>query len=884
MQEESKSILEGSALAEELASLRASLAHYQHAAHIGALQLQRHSLDTTTALERAKQLEIQNTRLRDEVRSLRMNPDKTPHPSELSVAELTIAHRRLSERLSIIESILLERNTELNHANRRIESLLSTVDDHKELLNRARQLQDDERDNAVTLQGRLKASEEQRKMAERTVADYAELVKLLEGRSSRSNKDSDSTPPSSSSSIRRSSFGAVDHYEAGRAGLQRLLEEFNETTASLQQEIARLHHELEDREQALDIERTLGEEDRTKLAFAMTELDQYKANDRSAANMVSRYMKFSQNSIDLLQGALDTQRTRHEATLASLDAEHDALQKSLISSQADTMRIREVLDELTEDISRESYGRRREVALRLRLNRREEETVAALRTLTRRLQEGLDRFNQDETSSTVESMTKLLERALKDVSNLVHTLDGSTMVVGMNASDSEEMHGEGLSNGSIARMIASQEAVATLVDELHVETERRLKLEKSLADSLLPSKTQTISHSKTDSKAGTSSRETLVDPVSSPVQPSSTTTSHSSLSVEPVTPSNQEDQPELSLHSTPVASPAIVLQETASSNQSSPHSVPAVPLLLAVQKHTGTISPLVLVDGDDLFDQEKTGEVTSLETPVSSRPDPKVWELAASLSKVTHRYDSIAESFKNCYSTLLRLKDDLNNLTSTHTESPNTKLLGTFLRRLEDYTEDCRVELEIRVADEERLVKGWETMLTVPGALDDESNRESIELQINNFVTGTDPTVTKVLKTFTRKLEDLEHDVVLLKRAVHEVGFQTGDEVAEGTIEANSNNSAPSPWSWTSNILTTSLSRPSSPAPPPTFGSIVTQQRTPSSSPSSPSPLRTLQSSAFSKALDPENGTASGEAFHPLPKNLLDLPFRISMPRTIHLD
>jgi hypothetical protein len=43
------------------------------------------------------------------------------------------------------------------------------------------------------------------------------------------------------------------------------------------------------------------------------------------------------------------------------------------------------------------------------------------------------------------------------------------------------------------------------------------------------------------------------------------------------------------------------------------------------------------------------------------------------------------------------------------------------LARLDDFSEDARVELEIRLADEERIARGYATLLAVPGAITSEA-------------------------------------------------------------------------------------------------------------------------------------------------------------------
>jgi hypothetical protein len=82
---------------------------------------------------------------------------------------------------------------------------------------------------------------------------------------------------------------------------------------------------------------------------------------------------------------------------------------------------------------------------------------------------------------------------------------------------------------------------------------------------------------------------------------------------------------------------------------------------------------------------------------------------------------------------------------------------------LDDYTEDVRVELEIRILDEEVLGRGYETLLMCSPPSGEEWNEE----EILAFVNGTDPIIAKALKNFENKLRDLEEDIAVVKKVVY---------------------------------------------------------------------------------------------------------------------
>lgn len=198
--------------------------------------------------------------------------------------------------------------------------------------------------------------------------------------------------------------------------------------------------------------------------------------------------------------------------------------------------------------------------------------------------------------------------------------------------------------------------------------------------------------------------------------------------------------------------------------------------------------------------------------------------LLHSLSGAKHRYVTLQRALRDCSLTLKELKRTLGSPSpsSPHRMVHRSQHLLTALSRIDDFTEDVRVELEIRIADEELTVHGFETLLSVPGALSDADERTEMEANARRFVDGTDDGVQKALERFERKLDDVQHDVAILKRTVHEVSLAEADS-EDRTRDRNNKSSA---WtSWTAGLLTptSNSSRPTTPAP--TFGSVMTSPR-----------------------------------------------------------
>ncbi|KAG8891046.1 hypothetical protein FRB98_000055 [Tulasnella sp. 332] len=895
-------ILEENALVNELASIRAALSHYQvittlhsilmlnfildllpayqHASDAGALQLQRRSFDANAALERQKQLEIENERLTQELSILSRNPNKQPHPATLSVTELTLAHRRLSDRLSTTETLLLDRTAELNHALRKADISAAVASRSQSLLERARLERENDAKRARSLQSRTKAAVEEKLMLERIVEDYAALVRGIEARSPQASDGGSSASPSSPGTPSgRSAISA--QAETGRMGLQRLLEEMNATVEPLQQHNFQLQTEIDDLRVQLEAARRGGEEDRTKLALARVSLEQYLCDDNSAAKLVSRYMKFSQTSIDLLQTALDSQRTRSEARIVTLEGQLQALQKSLIDSRQQTTRLRDALDELTENISRETYGRRREIALRLKLISREEQVSVALRTLVHGLDEGRSKLSAsypDGDGAKFSAPEELLSTISDEAVRLLQALDGQ------GASDLKDE--ASVPGGPLARIIASEDSVTTLVMELERETERRLTLERRLGEYISSGPlglAEDIGYSTpTPSDLGVGwSKETLVtqqlvvhpispfqrlsfgQPLSSPVQ---------TISVRNTSTDNAAKQPTPAPPETP-STPDTLISYT-SDNATPPSQAQGMEVAFVDSSVTDTAERVISeVELPESSDHSAPSETPSpLYSPISPRstssapsttsskaPDDDLNAIMGDLSQASGQYNGIANSLRSCAATLAKLKaqDSLPVLPTSPT-SPETVLAKAYLDRLNDALEDCQVEVEILMADEDRLIHGFRTMLSIPAALADTSNRQRFITEVERFVQSAESDVTGQKAVFQRKVDDIEHDIALLKSSLYQIE-DIGSKTPKGGQGSSPMASIVS-WPWPSDLLSPPANRSRPGSPTPTFVSTMTQQ---SKSPS------------YSQA----SGSSSPVIHQRSSVSLCDLPFRIPMPK-----
>ena len=204
--------------------------------------------------------------------------------------ELTIAHRRLSDKLTLTEEVLLARTTELAHAQSDISKIQNSVDAAYELAaQRQGQVQVTEAKQRE-LERKLRAVEEERKLSDLVVQEYAELVRTLEGRSRTQAASASAASFPLGNVGNNSSATLVDSLSEGKSGLQKLLGELNGEHEQLGAEISRLQGDLANLASELDVERQRGNDDRAQLAQALVELERYRIDDNTAAKMVSRYM------------------------------------------------------------------------------------------------------------------------------------------------------------------------------------------------------------------------------------------------------------------------------------------------------------------------------------------------------------------------------------------------------------------------------------------------------------------------------------------------------------------------------------------------------------------------------------------------------------------
>ncbi|KAG1782393.1 hypothetical protein EV702DRAFT_1064081, partial [Suillus placidus] len=935
----------------ELSSLRQTAARFQHEAHQAALKLQRHALAAAQTNVRLHLLESQHSLLASELVTLRAHPLPNSQSDSHVVQELTLALRRSSEKLDLTEHALAEKTAELVKTRTEAQKARHDAEGAYKLAASARAREEEGKVRERGLETRLQAAEEERRLIELVVHEYADLSSLGNGGAVLQN---------ASVSASASSLTLVEGLHEGKSSLHRLMTEFASENEKRETSITQLRNEIAILESILDAERKTAAQDRAQLSKAQLELETLKLDDATAAKMVSRYMKFSQSQTNALQSTLMTLQTRHASTQHTLQSTINDTEARTHAHMAENARLRDALEELGEEVTREVYGRRREVALRLALLAREEALGEALRRWVRRAQEGIRRCADADSQ-----MYATFERAVKDAESLLTALDAEVAL------------GDGsLVTGVLGRLVLAKDAVMRMSEEVGVEVGRRVAAERRL--SLGIGSPDEVVHEQTIADQGTPidvteqsahTQDTNTDiphtqdlipasphaptPSSLPAEDNRGTSSPvigditsgtSQLLLDLPTESSQSPAaPILDLAQTPAGKEAFILQPSAelrtplasankltmepvdtdriSDTQEAKYHVqtpdtegttlPVIgditpgtsQLLLDLpvkpsRSHTVSILDLMQTpagedacilppsaeprtpsasanestmepDTDGILDtkdtppphpltnhakQEHSPTNQFLErnedsgvffTPAATSPEvqavapanepnnlttniipsDEISSLLSSLSKVNHRYDALQHAFRDCSLALKDLKRLLPpiaiasppTLTPTPSHSPRS-LLRTALDRISDYTEDARVELEILITDESLAIRGFETLLTVPGALSLSSDSNLDLEEMRTFVEGRDEGVRKARERLEEKLGDVQHDVAVVKRAVHD--FQVQLDEGEGDREPEEDQS----WSaWTSSILP----RSSTPTPTqtPTFGSVMTSPR-----------------------------------------------------------
>ncbi|KAJ7473794.1 hypothetical protein B0H11DRAFT_2429684 [Mycena galericulata] len=963
-------------LSEELRSLRALVTRFQNEAHASSIKLQRHALDTSTLSERLAQLEAENRALTTELQVLRDNPLPSTEggtgTSQETVAELTLSLRRLNAKLTLTESALAEHTSLLAHERAASTQHAHAAGEAYALAARARAREEEGLQRERALERSLLGAREEARLSDRVVGEYAALVRTLEGRSPPGSAKGwtdgaragaggssatlvDPIPPSSPTPA-----SSLTH---SKSQLAALTDRFASQTTALSARAAALQTELDIAQAQLAAARTLTAELGAEVGRAKFAAEKARVDDRSAAGMVERYMKFTQQTTTALHTSLTSLRARHSATILSLTSSLSSSHSSLAASRQSEERLRNMLDEAGRREVGESVGRRREVGVRVRMVGREGRVVGGLRgavlNVVRLVGDGVGgegmggggarggEVGEREGDGEGEGEAKKALAALvRDVRRVLAMLDSDVELPIPMSSDAPDAHAHAHANaransnkeygsaekdrGTEGRMLLLESAVEMLVAELEGEVKRRVEAERVLGERerLVLGERDEDADADGDGKAGsalphahpavsdddeleTNGREHGPEQEQGHVhQPSPRLPPDGRLlagdypfagdeeeneggeeeeenkegeggegareqEVE------QEQEPEQEQERTPELTAHQDLEEAPTSAPAPVHAAPAqaVPF---VQPSPGSVA-IVFPSMDPADAPPPSAPEPPLRAPTPpapapalappAPPPPPTHPLLADLAAASKRYDALQRAFRDCHlaleelrAVLLRAPDNAlahvpsdananasyanaNALPRVNGNGHGTALDARVLRgaveRLHDYTEDARVELEIRVADGRVLARGWETLVGMPASSSassadggggrthehgDGDGAAEVRRQIAEFVQRD----AQAQAAFARKLEDVEHDIGAVKRVVYAPPSEEGsfvplepmfpvtpDADAERENDGGGGGGARGWASW----LRSGTPSPAYADAPPTFGSVMTSPR-----------------------------------------------------------
>lgn len=149
----------------ELASLRTQLAQYQHASHQSAIQLQGSRLEHSLLKDQNVSFASTLSALQAELEILRAHPAPPQlKPDSTALAELSLAHRRLSAKLDITEGSLSASRLELAAAQQELGRLGKEREGDRATINEYRRIEEEREEELLWQKGETRRAEEQKKL------------------------------------------------------------------------------------------------------------------------------------------------------------------------------------------------------------------------------------------------------------------------------------------------------------------------------------------------------------------------------------------------------------------------------------------------------------------------------------------------------------------------------------------------------------------------------------------------------------------------------------------------------------------------------------------------------------------------------------------------
>jgi hypothetical protein len=530
---------------------------------------------------------------------------------------------------------------------------------------------------------------------------------------------------------------AISNLLIGQRGVNRLFEDFTQTLSTRDKEIHRLKDRLEEIEHTLSTITEQLDQETTLRISAESQRDTILRDDASAAKVVERYMTFTQKTHATVHLHLDNLRARAAATQLSLRKELVHTQSRLVAETERAERLRLALDEASENLQREVGGRRREVGLRLKMISNEERRE-------RKIEIWLDRVRRQREGVEGAVLEADILESLLDEGIEAYNLDSkpnATVGQGQIASKDKQRSWKGilgrkrgisnattLSDGgeaaSIARVLLAEELVDTLVKDLQVETERRMALEGERVEWLAKEAIEGVEAGE----VGVGEDDGHGDGVMFDLD------QH-----------EHEHEAEGEGHG-----------EGDGKGEE------------AIEVGDGD-KEIALSTGEEILNDPI---LLPLEPPLIPLETPPPLEPTPTLTRLSTIFDPLLESHKPLQSSLNALSHSLSDIRESLPTKRNLirktplqdPILLSILENLHESLEDARVDVEIAIADEDRVYRGFEALLGVGGG--------GVVQSHNVFEDAREFVAFKLNEGWTKlsgKVGDLEMDLSTVKSKIHEL-------------------------------------------------------------------------------------------------------------------
>nr|XP_019000654.1 uncharacterized protein I203_06699 [Kwoniella mangroviensis CBS 8507]OCF64115.1 hypothetical protein I203_06699 [Kwoniella mangroviensis CBS 8507] len=788
----------------ELTSLRQQLAQYQKAAHQASIHLQGVRLELALSKEKEERWTREKDVLEREVEVLRRVSSNTlpptPLPTSNALTELSLAHRRLSSKLDLTETELSSTKSELSKAHLELQRIKQEREGDRAIINELRRVEEDREEELEWEKGERKKMEEMKKLCDLALEEYQTLVHSLDptavppstpskptssiflapslqrlsldGDNSTSQCNDLDTPPLTAtssttlpSSVPVSPGETISNLLIGQKGVQQLFQDFTSFLISKDKHIHSLENKIEELEYSFNVSNEQLDAESQKRVEAENERDKALRDDESASKVVERYMNFTQKTHQTLHLHLNNLRKRSNATSSTLRNQLGNLKAELTVEKEKNQKLNEKFDDLLESFLRESTGRRREISLRLKL-------IAIQEKMQSEFEKWLNKVDKirndiegivvepdilegllDEVIDIISSSTNKAEkgesgnndkvRSWRGLGGLINKSTKTKSTSGIERNHEQE---------SLARILLAEELVTTLVADLQDETEKRMELERQRVDWLAKEAVEGV---KADEGDDGHVVFDLDDPEHEHIDIDEQHIARDDQTRDPQEQKNGivADKNEIHLIADERPQELDSEQTTRTTIQPTPtHAEPPTPISSVPEP-----SPL-------------TTQLETMFEPITSRHVPlqkTLHDLTYSLNGLRNSLPTLDQPASSATSPKSNRKSNFLHLSKLPAlSSSGDPILTSILDGLHEVIEDARVDVEIALADHERVYRGFEALLNV-GKTKKNQSKENIMNEVKEYISAKDESKDEGYKRLKVRIENIESDLTEIKRVIH---------------------------------------------------------------------------------------------------------------------